>query len=163
MGTHPIFESDFDCLTDLSVIFERPAKWEASAGETRLHSRFLEERVKKLEKRKENRKKQRRANFHKTKNSEILENELPKQKIQKRFTPPKPMTPVESEEIQEKKELTTIEKEMKIVKREKKKHRRKMVKSREMTIEDLQAGIEDDDAIIRNMERKLGIKKKKKK
>merc|ERR1712037_133184 len=108
-------------------------------------------------------KKQRRANFHKTKNSEILENELPKQKIQKRFTPPKPMTPVESEEIQEKKELTTIEKEMKIVKREKKKHRRKMVKSREMTIEDLQAGIEDDDAIIRNMERKLGIKKKKKK
>ena len=51
--------------------------------------------------------------------------------------------------------------EMKIVKREKKKHRKKMVKSREMTIEDLQAGIEDDDAIIRNMERKLGIKKVK--
>merc|ERR1712210_79203 len=116
MGTHPIFESDFDCLTDLSVIFERP------------------------------------ANFQKTKNSEILENEVPKQNIQKPFTPPKPLTPAESEEIQEKKELTTIEKEMKIVKREKKKHRRKMVKSREMTIEDLQAGIEDDDAIIRNME-----------
>ena len=28
-----------------------------------------------------------------------------------------------------------------------------------MTIDDLQAGIDDDDAIIRNMERKLGIKK----
>merc|ERR1712037_711460 len=159
MGTHPIFESDFDCLTDLSVIFERPAKWEASAGATRLHSRFLEERVKKLEKRKENRK-------NSDERISIRRKTLKYSKMNcqnKRFTPPKPMTPVESEEIQEKKELTTIEKEMKIVKREKKKHRRKMVKSREMTIEDLQAGIEDDDAIIRNMERKLGIKKKKKK
>lgn len=78
------------------------------------------------------------------------------------FAPPKPMTITvsEPEELEkEKKELTTIEKEMKIVKREKKKHRKKMVKSREMTIDDLQAGIDDDDAIIRNMERKLGIKK----
>ncbi|CBY36890.1 unnamed protein product [Oikopleura dioica] len=110
-------------------------------------------------------KKQRRANFQKTKNSEILnsENEVPKPQ---QFAPPKPMTITvsEPEELEkEKKELTTIEKEMKIVKREKKKHRKKMVKSREMTIDDLQAGIDDDDAIIRNMERKLGIKKKKKK
>merc|ERR1711957_38562 len=26
MGTHPIFESDFDCLTDSSRIFEMPLK-----------------------------------------------------------------------------------------------------------------------------------------
>ena len=71
------------------------------------------------------------------------------------------VTVAEPEPEERKKELTTIEKEMKIVKREKKKHRKKMFKSREMTIDDLQAGIEDDDAIIRNMERKLGIKKVK--
>ena len=101
-------------------------------------------------------KKQRRANFQKNKNSKILEDEAPKQKKQI----PQKIIPSEPEEIEmPKKELTTIEKEMKIVKREKKKHRKKMVKSREMTIEDLQAGIDEDDAIIRNMERKLGIKK----
>jgi len=37
MGTHPIFESDFDCLTEKNVAFELAEKLKIGAGECNSH------------------------------------------------------------------------------------------------------------------------------
>ena len=58
--------------------------------------------------------------------------------------------------------MNTIEHEMMVQERTLAKHKKRMAKAKKpskLTRKELEAGIEDDDAMIKRLERKLGIKK----
>ena len=60
------------------------------------------------------------------------------------------------------KKLNTIEHEMRVQQRELEKHAKRMSKAKKpkpLTKKELEAGIEEDDAMIKRLERKLGLKK----
>ena len=69
---------------------------------------------------------------------------------------------VVSDQTAPQKKLNTIEHEMRVQQRELEKHAKRMSKAKKpkpLTKKELEAGIEEDDAMIKRLERKLGLKK----
>ena len=67
-----------------------------------------------------------------------------------------------SDQMAPTKKLSTIEHEMRVQQRELEKHAKRMSKAKKpkpLTKKELEAGIEEDDAMIKRLERKLGLKK----